>query len=185
MTENRYEPRRVEVEELESRHAVLFTPGSEQVMEAEREALNMFLYPLLNDGAEEVLVEAPGPTADMLARNRSLAVVSLLSERQISTRMVPLAEYTPGQVRVVVRRQTAYVPNCPDWSSDEESPWLNSAHSNFGCATEMNLSVMIDNTSDLVRGRSTVSNTGNSAGDAVNRLRNRQTVPLGSAATSE
>lgn len=172
------EPRRAEVGELESRHAVLFTSGSASVQEAEREALNRFLAPLLNDPHASVLVEAPAANADTLARDRSMAVVQMLAERQITTRLEPLNEYTPGSVRVLVRRVTAYVPNCPDWSSEDGSPFTNSVSSNFGCATARNLSLMIEDPNDLVRGRSSNVGTGNSAGDAVNRLRARQTVPL-------
>lgn len=62
-----------------------------------------------------------------------------------------------GAVRLIVRRATASVPGCPDWSARQETDMNLGASSNFGCATNSNLAAMIANPEDLVRGQGTDS----------------------------
>lgn len=62
-----------------------------------------------------------------------------------------------GSVRLIVRRATASVPGCPDWSSKQESNMSGGASSNFGCATNSNFAAMIANPEDLVRGQTSNS----------------------------
>ena len=59
-----------------------------------------------------------------------------------------------GMMRLRVSRHTAYVPNCPEWSSRYTADIYNSTSSNFGCATNGNLAAMVANPNDLVRGQS-------------------------------
>lgn len=59
----------------------------------------------------------------------------------------------PGNVRVIVSRRRAVVPNCPNWSVPSEPDFNNRSSSNFGCAVNSNLAAMIANPEDLVHGR--------------------------------
>lgn len=58
-----------------------------------------------------------------------------------------------GTVRVVVSRNRATVPNCPNWSAPAQPNYNNLSMSNFGCAVNTNLAAMIADPQDLVRGR--------------------------------
>ena len=62
-----------------------------------------------------------------------------------------------GSVRLVVRRASARVPGCPDWSSKSETENQLGTSSNFGCAINGNLAAMVANPDDLVRGQSSDS----------------------------
>jgi pilus assembly protein CpaD len=62
-----------------------------------------------------------------------------------------------GSVRLVVRRATARVPGCPDWSSKSETDIRLGATSNFGCGVNGNLAAMVANPEDFVRGQSSES----------------------------
>ena len=62
-----------------------------------------------------------------------------------------------GSVRMVVRRATARVPGCPDWSSKQETESQLGTTSNFGCGVNGNLAAMVANPEDLVRGQSSAS----------------------------
>ena len=62
-----------------------------------------------------------------------------------------------GFVRVTVMRAVASVPGCPDWHNKEEADGTGGLSSNFGCATNSNISAMIANPEDLVRGQVTPS----------------------------
>lgn len=58
-----------------------------------------------------------------------------------------------GTLRVVVSRQTASVPDCPDWSRPSQPEYGNSTMSNYGCASANNLAAMIASPEDLIRGQ--------------------------------
>jgi pilus assembly protein CpaD len=62
-----------------------------------------------------------------------------------------------GAVRLVVRRATASVPGCPDWTTKAETNINLSTSSNYGCGINSNLAAMIANPEDLVRGQTTES----------------------------
>ena len=62
-----------------------------------------------------------------------------------------------GSVRLIVRRATASVPGCPDWSAKQESEMTLGTSSNFGCGINGNIAAMVANPEDLVRGQTSDS----------------------------
>lgn len=65
---------------------------------------------------------------------------------------VTMGQIAPGTVRVVITRMTAGVPGCPDHSREYAPDFSQSTTSNYGCATNSNLAVMVADPGDLVRG---------------------------------
>ena len=72
----------------------------------------------------------------------------------------------PGSVRVVVSRDVASVPNCPDWERPSQPNYNNRMLPNFGCGVNANLAAMVANPQDLIHGRE-----GSSVGDAATAAR--------------
>ncbi|AUW59871.1 pilus assembly protein CpaD [Sphingobium sp. SCG-1] len=62
-----------------------------------------------------------------------------------------------GSLRLVVRRATARVPGCPDWSDTQETNGMGNISRNFGCGVNGSLAAMIANPEDLVRGQTGTS----------------------------
>lgn len=179
-------PKKIEVLELDSRHAVEFLPGSAMVTEIEASRLEQFTRPLLADSTSSatVMVELPRGLGDpLLERDRAFAVVDALADRGITSRLVETPESAPDLVRVTVRRFTAIAPNCPDWETVQPNPYTNTTSSNHGCATAHNLSIMIEDPADLIEGRDSGDARGDSNADAVERLRNRTTPALQAPST--
>ncbi len=58
----------------------------------------------------------------------------------------------PGNVRVVVTRSTAHVPNCPNWSGRSSSSLRNATSANYGCSVNSNLAAMIADPEHLLNG---------------------------------
>ena len=58
-----------------------------------------------------------------------------------------------GSVRVVVSRNRATVPNCPNWSVPAQPNYNNQSFSNMGCGVNVNLAAMVANPEDLLHGR--------------------------------
>jgi pilus assembly protein CpaD len=79
----------------------------------------------------------------------------------------------PGSVRVVVSRNRALVPNCPNWSTPSAPNYENRTMSNFGCAVNSNLAAMVANPQDLFHGREgSDEGTAEAAAKAINMYRN-------------
>ncbi len=68
----------------------------------------------------------------------------------------------PDSVRVVVNRNVASVPNCPNWERKSSPNYNNKTMPNFGCGVNSNLAAMVANPEDLIHGRE-----GSGVGDAT------------------
>jgi pilus assembly protein CpaD len=90
-----------------------------------------------------------------------------------------VGEVMPGTVRVVVSRNVASVPNCPDWSSPSQPNFSNQSPTNFGCSVNSALAAQVANPQDLVHGQ---EGTGVADARAATRPVNlyRTTPPSGS-----
>jgi pilus assembly protein CpaD len=62
----------------------------------------------------------------------------------------------PGTVRVIVSRNAASVPGCPDWKAPSAPNFNNETMSNYGCATSSAFAAQVANPEDLLHGQSTV-----------------------------
>ena len=84
-----------------------------------------------------------------------------------------------GNVRVVVSRNVASVPNCPNWERKAQPNYNNKMLPNYGCGVNTNLAAMVANPEDLIHGRE-----GSGLGDASTASRAinvyRTTPPTGS-----
>jgi pilus assembly protein CpaD len=68
----------------------------------------------------------------------------------------------PDMVRIVVSRNRAEVPGCPNWSLASHPNVDNRSMSNLGCGVNSNLAAMVANPEDLFHGRD-----GGAVGDAA------------------
>ncbi len=59
----------------------------------------------------------------------------------------------PGNVRIVVSRYVASVPNCPNWERKAQPNYNNKSLPNLGCGVNSNLAAMVANPVDLIHGR--------------------------------
>jgi pilus assembly protein CpaD len=66
---------------------------------------------------------------------------------------VTIGQIPDGSVRVVVSRNRATVPNCPNWSDPSQPNYQNRTMSNHACAINGNLAAMVANPTDLVHGQ--------------------------------
>lgn len=83
-----------------------------------------------------------------------------------------------GMVRVVVARNRASVPNCPNWDNASRPDYGNMTMPNYGCAVNGAMAAMVANPEDLVHGRE-----GSGVGDnrtSVKALESyRKAIPTG------
>ncbi len=132
-------------------YAAAFAAGTADLPVAETARLETFLDQSGVRPNDRVFVAAP--VNDPLAAERVRRVVTLLAQRGLGAEPIalPQAELVPNHVVVLSDRYIAVPPACPDWSASASHD--NAASSNYGCATMSDLSLMIDNPRDLMRGQ--------------------------------
>jgi pilus assembly protein CpaD len=96
---------------------------------------------------------------------------------------VTTGQIDPGLVRVVVSRNKAGVPNCPNWDRKSTPELASSTMSNYGCATNSNLAAMIANPEDLVRGQAGATPDARTTSKAIKSYRDAK--PTGEGGTLE
>lgn len=79
----------------------------------------------------------------------------------------------------------AIVPECEDWSSGTSFNWANNQHSNFGCATQRNLGLMVANPADLYSSQTMSNFDGERSNPIVHTYRIRNVTEDAPAAAAE
>lgn len=132
-------------------HGVQFAARSKTFTAGEAEGLAAFLKQNMVGDGDTVTVASAGTST--LAAQRQAAILAELKHRRIRAVPATDAALAFDGVSVRVGRTVVTAPRCPDWSKPEADNSTNSPSSNFGCATESSLALMIADPADLVRGK--------------------------------
>ena len=77
----------------------------------------------------------------------------------------------PGLAMVTVPVWGADLPDCGSWLWEPNPDFSNRDTANFGCATQRNIGLMVQNPADLVRPRGTSDRDGSRAVDVLDKYR--------------
>ncbi len=168
-------PKRLEIDRAQYRHTIYFSTDRANIVGSERDRLIAFLDTVDPLESDSIRLEghADERATDLynldLAAKRIASVKRFLGDhgfRKLRIQANSLGERvpaTPGdgeqawqqnrRVEIVLERYLVTTPACPDWSRRSGLDYANQPHSNFGCATETNLGLMIAEPRDLLRGR--------------------------------
>jgi pilus assembly protein CpaD len=193
-------PKRLEVDRADYRHSVYFETDRDELTAGQRDRLLTFLHTVQPGGRDSLRLEghaderATEPYNLELAARRAATVKAFLKEAgygdlTVTTtaygEAVPAASSTgPAawqlnrRVEVVMERYLVTLPGCPDWSRESGTDFDNLPMSNFGCATESNLGLMIAEPKDLVRGRPIGPADGVQQAEGIVRYRTGRVVEL-------
>jgi pilus assembly protein CpaD len=193
-------PKQLEVEQAQYRHAVYFPTDSSALPTSERNRLLAFLETVRPGGRDSIRLEGHADERATevynleLAARRAERVEALLGEvglGDLPIAIVALGEAVPAvpstgpaawglnrRVEVVLERALVTLPACPDWSRESGTDFSNQPHSNFGCATQTNLGLMIAELKDLVRGRTLGPADGVHQAEGIVRYRTGKVVEL-------
>ena len=154
----------------------LGTGGVDGLRSGEAQRLGQWFDSLKLGYGDHVAIDDPGHDGGGTARDAIAALVAryglLLSEGPPLT-SGPIAS---DDVRVVVSRSHADVPDCPNWKRAADPEFAGSTGSDFGCAINSNLAAMVADPQDLLRGHGESESGTHSdrsiirAGDAYQRL---------------
>ena len=143
-------PNAIEVSVTQRTLAVHFEPGEMAPRPKDVAALNVLMATGDIAAGDEVRIErAPGVIADGRAR----ALAAALMRQGLKPTMVAPGGAPDGELRLVVEHATATVPRCPNWTKPPGNDFDNTLHSDFGCATAVDLAAMVADPRDLVEGR--------------------------------
>ena len=193
-------PKRLEVDPADYRHSVYFATDSSALTANERNRLLTFLRTVQPSARDSVRLEghADERATELynleLASNRAEQVAAFLDEAgygDLSVTTTAFGEALPAvpstgpaawqlnrRVEVVLERYLVTLPGCPDWSRESGTDFDNLPFSNFGCATETNLGLMIAEPKDLVRGRPLGPADGTHQAEGIVRYRTGKVVEL-------
>ncbi len=172
-------PNRLQVEGAASTVEIAFAPGSARLSAADAARLDRLLGAGAIRPADRVGVAAAGAPA--LAAARAAAVKAALLRWGIVAEAQALPAVPPNRAVVTIGRYAVALPPCPNWSEPRANDFTNAPTSNFGCATAVNLGLMVASPGDLVGGRELAPADGQPAAAAVDRYLTDQ-VPLPSLA---
>jgi len=168
-------PKALEVDQAQYRHTVYFATDRDELAGGEQDRLIAFLRAVRPSNDDNIRVEghADERASDLynldLAARRMETVKDFLNDHgvnRLELQASSFGEQAPAaegksesawqqnrRVEIVLERYLVTPPACPDWSRQTGLDYANNMHSNFGCATQTNLGLMIANPRDLVRGR--------------------------------
>jgi pilus assembly protein CpaD len=160
-------PNRLQVDGATSELAVAFAPGSARLAATEAARLDRLVANGGIQRADRVAIAASGAPA--LADARVAAISSRLLRWGIVADARPIAAVPPNRAVVMVGRYAVTLPPCPNWSMPRANDFTNAPPSNFGCATAVNLGLMVASPGDLLPGRTLAAADGKPASAAVDR----------------
>lgn len=152
--------RQPEVQFVDHHHTVQFSGGSTRLSRGEAQRLNAFLAQAGTETGNMVAVSPRLDSATSSARanaamSRANAVSRYLRARGLDPSIVATTAVPGGSgtlVDVLVRQYLVSLPECPDWTDRPGWNFGNLTSSNWGCATAVNLGVMVADPGDLVHG---------------------------------
>jgi pilus biogenesis lipoprotein CpaD len=193
-------PKQLEVDRADYRHAVYFDTDRAEVTGVEQDRLVTFLASVEPSVRDTIRLEghADERASDLynleLAGRRAEAVAAFLRRQGFENVTVTTSAYgeaipaTPGtgpetwqqnhRVEVVLERYVVTLPACPDWSRESGTDFANLPHSNFGCASQANLGLMVAEPRDLVRGRTLGPADGIHQAEGIVRYRTGKVIQL-------
>ena len=159
-----------------------FGPGTAHLRPADTARLRQLAAAGGISADDRIFIAAAGPPG--LAAQRIGAVSAELLHYGIVVSPIQLSGVRPDRAIIEVTRTLVTLPPCPNWSKQPYSDFGNQPSSNHGCATEVNLGMMVARPTDLASGLPLGAAEGQPAAAAINRYLNDKTMPLASAAAA-
>jgi pilus assembly protein CpaD len=166
-------PKNLKLDSATTQVGLRFAPGTASLSPVDAARLTHLAATGGIAASDRVTIAAAG--SPYLAQERVGAVALLLQHYGIVA-VATLDAVPPNRAVVTVTRTLVTLPPCPNWSHPSQPDFDNQPSSNFGCATETNLGMMVANPADLAGGLPAGRAAGHPAAAAVNRYLNDKVV---------
>tara|TARA_R110000782_G_scaffold19476_3_gene53155 strand:- start:641 stop:1492 length:852 start_codon:yes stop_codon:yes gene_type:complete len=184
-----YDPpatRQPRVQPVAIAHKVAFSQGTVTLDVTAGRDIDAFLARQKVDRADALEIAIPVGGGE-IARGRAARVAAYLKLKHLAAGLVidDDPKMAADTVRLVVHRYQVALPGCPDWTDRSGITHGNQPSGNWGCATAVNLGLMVANPGDLVWGRDGGPADGEAQVLGIQRYRKGETKPLLGGATSQ
>jgi len=175
--------KKVQVAPSETSFALQFQPGKATVSDAERRAATAFIRNRASERSDEVYVDfGLMHETTALAHDRRATIAEIVTAAGFDPARVKVRADVGGiaesEVNLTVRRYLVTLPGCPDFTSPAGNTFNNRPNSNWGCATQTNLGLMVAEPHDIVVGRGGTPGDAEAMVLATQRYRSGETTPL-------
>ncbi len=160
-------PKQLRVDSAAGTLNLAFVPGSDQLARGQAARLQRLAMSGSISPQDRVTVAAAG--GPLLRQHRFDMVSRELVQYGIVATASPLVGVPRDRAIIAVGRYLVTLPACPNWSQYPASDFTNEKSSNFGCATAVNLGLMVASPADLVSARELAQADGTPAVSAVTR----------------
>jgi len=169
------EERRAQAEWALIDHHVMFPSGSATLTADEKERLVGFLMRQAVDERDTLFVTAFADSPNSVESGRRAAIDRVLRFYHLESQDAPVDQLSDAgageHVTLTVGRYVAVLPDCPDWRKPPGYDFHNTTSSNYRCATETNLGLMVADPRDLIIGRDPGRAEGTTLARGVERYR--------------
>ena len=156
---------RIETEVMH--HAVGFAPESARLAAGEVAAIERFLAGAALRKSDRIRVAVTDRDGVALGQARTESLLAHLADMGLAA----TPRMGASGAAIEVERSLVIAPDCPDWSKPGLLDMSNTPSSNFGCATAVNLSLMVADPGDLALGRELGPADGVRMAETVRRYR--------------
>ncbi|NBX03731.1 MAG: hypothetical protein EBR02_06700 [Alphaproteobacteria bacterium] len=154
---NAYYAKHPKINKVETRsltHEVKFARGAGALELSEKTALYQALRNIAPEASESILVQfSPAQLHNQARRNsiqKSLRSFGFTSD---VLAFEPSQSLGADDARVTLSYATVVSPHCPDWRMSPTNNYSNNHQGHLGCASVVNLGLMVANPRDLVHGQ--------------------------------
>jgi pilus assembly protein CpaD len=143
-------PNMLRLDPAESRIDLAFAGGSERLAPGEARRLDRLLAGARIRPEDRIAIAAAGERG-LADRRAAVIAAELLRYGVVAGRSAIAAP--PNRAIVTIAHYTVTLPACPNWSKPSTADFTNALASNWGCATAVNLGLIVASPADLASGR--------------------------------
>lgn len=103
----------------------------------------------------------------------------------VTMQFITTEDLKPNEVLIDISYIAVISPDCPDWRKSPVTTYSNTSAANFGCASTVNLGLMVNNPHDLVYGTGTNINNTQRSGKALSDYNSGAAAPEAATATGQ
>lgn len=175
-------PNRLRVDWRSEAFVANFPAGAAELGPEERAKLARFLDAALRTGDERITLSPPADSDRALNGRRIEHLRQILAgaapRRPVTVAPIADSRLTAGSALVAIGRYVVSTPSCPNWRKPSSVDSANQPSSNFGCANETNLGLMVADPADLVVGHELDNAEAEAMNHGIRRYRDNKVPTL-------
>ena len=153
---HKYYAEHPKVNKLESRtvsRVVQFEHGKDELAPRDRNELYSALRDITPEATDTIMVQmSPAQNNNQKRRQNLRKVLRSFGYTNSALMFEPSQAVGSDEAQDVLSYSSVVLPDCPDWKLSPVTTYSNTSQGNFGCATTVNIGLMVVDPHDLVRG---------------------------------